>query len=170
MPDLVRASDGNWWPANVQTPRLVLRPVAEDDLRVAERLWRDERVRRYLGGPVSEAKIAVRRRTLPGSPGTFAITARDTNATIGMITIDPHSGRGATEVSYTLLPEHWGAGVGREAVAAALVWARSLPGTDRVVAVTQTANRASRRLLEAVGMRECGEMVEHGHPQIMYCG
>ncbi|MGW3009644.1 GNAT family N-acetyltransferase [Streptomyces sp. NPDC001219] len=170
MHDLVRTTDGSWWPANVQTPRLVLRPVAEDDLRVAERLWRDERVRRYLGGPVSEAKIAVRRRTLPGSPGAFAITARDTNATIGMITIDPHSRRGATAVSYTLLPEHWGAGVGREAVAAALAWARSLPGTDRVVAVTQTVNRASRRLLEAVGMRECGEMVEHGHPQIMYCG
>ncbi|MFI7094822.1 GNAT family N-acetyltransferase [Streptomyces lydicus] len=154
MRDHANTSAIEWQPTMVQTPRLILRPVAEDDLPLAERLWRNERVRRHLGGPVSETKIAVRRRTLPNSLGAFAVAERDSHSAVGMITIDPYSGRGGTEVSYALLPEPWGIGLGCEAVAAVVQWASGLPGTGEVVAVNQSANRASRRLLVAVGMQE----------------
>ncbi|MFF3334106.1 hypothetical protein ACFYWX_31905 [Streptomyces sp. NPDC002888] len=44
-----------------------------------------------------------------------------------MVTVEPGSSRGGTEVSYTLLPKWWGRGLGREVVAAAAEWARALP-------------------------------------------
>ncbi|MGX4689185.1 GNAT family N-acetyltransferase [Streptomyces sp. JNUCC 63] len=157
-----------WWPALLETPRLTLGPVTAEDLPFTERLWRDERVRRFLGGPVTEDKIAVRRRRLPGTPGAFAVKDRPTAQLVGMVTIEPDSPRGGAEVSYTFLPEWWGRGLGREAVAAAVEWARDLPGGNPVVAVTQSANTGSRRLLEAIGMTAGAEVVEYGEPQTVY--
>ncbi|MFE4423161.1 GNAT family N-acetyltransferase [Streptomyces sp. NPDC056817] len=145
-----------------------LGPVTAEDLPSIERLWRDERVRRFLGGPVTEDKIAVRHRRLPGTPGAFAVKDRPKAQLVGMVTIEPDSPRGGTEVSYTFLPEWWGRGLGREAVAAAVEWARDLPGGNPVVAVTQSANTGSRRLLEAIGMVAGAEVVEYGEPQTVY--
>ncbi|MFI0820224.1 GNAT family N-acetyltransferase [Streptomyces sp. NPDC021098] len=157
-----------WWPARLETARLTLRPVAAADLPSIERLWRDERVRRYLGGPVSEDKIALRRRHLPGMPGAFATEDRTSGSCIGLVTVEPDSPRDGTEVSYTFLPEWWGHGLAREAVAAAVEWARDLPGGSRVVAVTQSANAGSRHLLEAIGLSADHETVEYGEPQTVY--
>ena len=163
------AQQPSLWPVLLETPRLVLRPVTADDLPAIERLWRDERVRRFLGGPVAEEQIVVRRRGLANMPGAFAVPERETGTVLGLVTIDTGSPRGATEVSYTLLTEHRGRGAGREAVAAAMEWVDGLPGTDRgLIAVTQAANTASRRLLEAVGMRWSGEVMEYGELQAVY--
>ncbi|GED88587.1 hypothetical protein TNCT6_56720 [Streptomyces sp. 6-11-2] len=76
-----------WWPALLETPRLTLGPVTAEDLPSIERLWRDERVRRFLGGPVTEDKIAVRHRRLPGTPGAFAVKDRPKAQLVGMVTI-----------------------------------------------------------------------------------
>ncbi|MEV6962102.1 GNAT family N-acetyltransferase [Streptomyces sp. NPDC051207] len=162
------AGEPPWWPAALNTPRLLLRPVTAADLPAIERLWRDERVRRHLGGPVSEDRIAIRRRRLPGTPGAFAVEQRATSAVVGLVTVEPFSYRGGTEVSYTLLPDAWGCGLGREAVAEVIRWARSLPDAQPMVAVTQSANTASRSLLEAVGMRPGDELVEYGERQTVY--
>ncbi|MEU2874127.1 GNAT family N-acetyltransferase [Streptomyces olivoreticuli] len=99
----------------MRTARLFLRPVAAEDLPAVERLWRDERVRMYPGGPVADEKITVRSQRLPGTPGAFAVTGQDTGTVAGMVTTDPRSSRGATEVSNTLPPEHWGrsGGIGK---------------------------------------------------------
>jgi RimJ/RimL family protein N-acetyltransferase len=142
--------------------------VTAADLPAIERLWRDERVRRYLGGPVSEDKIAIRRRRLPGTPGAFTVERRTTSAAVGLVTVEPCSPRGGTEISYTLLPDAWGGGLGREAVAEVIRWARNLPGARSLVAVTQSANAASRSLLEAVGMLPGDELVEYGQRQTIY--
>lgn len=163
-----RAGASAWWPVTLDTPRLSLRPVTAADLPSIERLWRDERARRYLGGPVSEDRIAIRRSRLPGTPGAFAVERRATASVVGLVTVEPRSPRGGTEVSYTLLPEVWGCGLGREAVAGVIHWARGLPGARSVVAVTQSANVPSRSLLEAVGMLAGDELVEYGQRRTVY--
>ncbi|MFJ5851141.1 GNAT family N-acetyltransferase [Streptomyces sp. NPDC092903] len=158
-----------WWPATLRTDRLTLRPVTEQDADTAERLWRDERVRRYLGGPVAESEIEARRKRLPGTPGLFAVTESGTDAVLGLVIVDPHSSRHATEVSYALLPEHWGTGVARDGVRVAVDWALAcVPGTDHVVAVTNAGNHSSRRLLESIGMHCTGEITEYGESQRVY--
>ncbi|MFB7455889.1 GNAT family N-acetyltransferase [Streptomyces sp. NPDC056188] len=60
----------------------------------------------------------------PPAPGFGRSTAPSTEQLVGMVTIEPDSARGGTEVWYTFLPEWWGRGLGREAVAAAVEWAR----------------------------------------------
>jgi len=57
----------------------------------------------------------------------------------------------------------------REAVAAAVRWwTDAVPGGGPLVAVTQKANRASCRMLEAIGMTVVDELDEHGARQCLY--
>ncbi|WP_258054982.1 GNAT family N-acetyltransferase [Streptomyces sp. Ru71] len=159
------------WPCVLRTPRLALRPAEAADAPAFIRLWTDAEVRRYLGGPVAQDRLGAYRRHFAGRPGLFAVTARDTAAVLGSVTIDTVSRfAGRREVSYSFLPEHWGHGYAREAVAAAIDWAFDhVPSQDpSVVAVTQEANLRSRLLLEAVGMRLVETFVEWDAPQTLY--
>ena len=70
------------------------------------------------------------------------------------------------ELSYELLPEHWGRGLAGEALAAALDWVWSNTEDESLVAVTQAANRRSRELLERLGFVADTEFEEFGAPQL----
>lgn len=78
---------------------------------------------------------------------------------------------GDRELSYTFLPEHWGHGYATEACIAMLNLASTNacgnPG-GRVVAVTQTANVRSRRVLEKAGMIVVDSFEEWAEMQTMY--
>ncbi|PJE99481.1 GNAT family N-acetyltransferase [Streptomyces carminius] len=136
------------------------------------RLWTDAGVRRYLGGPVRGEALRSRERGYAGAVGLFAaVLGADDGPVVGSLLVEPESRRdGRTEVSYQLLPERWGRGYGREAVAAVVSWALAevTPERPEVVAVTQEANVRSRRLLEAVGMRRVAAFTEWGAPQVLY--
>jgi RimJ/RimL family protein N-acetyltransferase len=155
-------------PAGIGTARLLLRAVADADLPALERSLLDPEVRRYLGGPVGAGHLAARRAAAVGERGTFAVTTQAGGQVVGFCYLGRHR-CGAVELSYTFLPEHWGHGYAREAAAAVLAWGfASVPGCERIVAVTQTDNARSRRLLRALGMRPVEEFVEFGAPQVMY--
>ncbi|MWA09203.1 GNAT family N-acetyltransferase [Streptomyces sp. BA2] len=159
------------WPATLTTDRLVLRPIEPGDVPAMARLWTDEDVRRHLGGPVDKETLRVRERHCVGARGAFSVTLRAGGPVIGGVQLEPDGRRaGRTEVSYQLLPEHWGFGYGREAVAAAVAWAReaTTSSASKVVAVTQEANVRSRRLLESIGMEQAEAFVEWGAAQVLY--
>ncbi|MGW1890336.1 GNAT family N-acetyltransferase [Streptomyces sp. NPDC002004] len=159
------------WPDTVETARLVLRPAEPADASVFTRLWTDPDVRRHLGGPVAEDALVAYRQHFAGRPGLFSVARRQDATMIGSVSVEPRSRfDGRREVSYCLLPEHWGHGYAREAVAAAVDWAlERVPADDpSVIAVTQEANVRSRRLLEAIGMCRVDSFVEWDAPQVMY--
>lgn len=160
----------SWWPATLTTGRLLLRPVEPADVTEVSRLWTDPVVRRYLGGPVSSEEVTRLRRAYVGSPGHFCVLRQPDNTTVGLVSIKPAACDGKTEVGYELLPEHWGHGYAREAVAATVAWALdTLTSAPReVVAVTQQANTRSRRLLESIGMTQVATFTEWNAPQVMY--
>ncbi len=158
------------WPATLTTARLTLRPVERADVPYAVRLWTDPRVRRYLGGPVPADVVRVRERHCAGVPGAFAAVRHEDGAVLGLVVAEADGHDGRTEVSYQFLPEHWGRGYAREAVAAVAAWARGavrspVPG---VAAVTQRANRRSRRLLDALGAEPADDFAAWGEPQVLY--
>jgi RimJ/RimL family protein N-acetyltransferase len=149
------------WPATILTDRLELRPVEQGDVPVISRLMTDPRVRKYLGGPAAADGLAPRLNACVGATTMFSVARRSDGAVFGLVVIDPDTapdGRagGDTEVSYQLLPEFWNCGYGRESVSAAVSWAfqNIAPAPPVVVAITQEANRESRRLLEAIGMSQ----------------
>ncbi|WP_309143030.1 GNAT family N-acetyltransferase [Streptomyces aureoverticillatus] len=158
------------WPVSLATPRLTLRPVAEPDVPDVVRLWTDPEVRRHLGGPVAEDVVRARRSHCVGARGVFSVVRTADGAVLGLAVAAPDARDGRTEVSYQFLPEHWGKGYAREAVAAVVDWAGSgvRSSASGVVAVTQAANRRSRRLLEGLGATVADTFVEWGEPQVLY--
>ncbi|PAZ10375.1 GNAT family N-acetyltransferase [Streptomyces sp. SA15] len=156
------------WPVSLATKRLVLRPVEPEDVPAHARLWTDAEVRRHLGGPVPAEVVRVRAERCVGVPGLLSVVRGEDAVVVGSVMVEPGARSGRTEISYQLLPEHWGSGYAREAVAAAVEWVPlSVPGAD-IVAVTQEANLRSRRLLEALGATCVERFVEWGQPQVMY--
>ncbi|WP_338498482.1 GNAT family N-acetyltransferase [Streptomyces sp. SJL17-4] len=152
--------------APLATERLRLRPVRAADVPAITRLWTDPEVRRHLGGPVTEQVVRIRQRRVVGAPGVYAVVRAVDEVLLGLVTVEPGAREGETEVSYQFLPEHWGHGYAREAVAA--VVEATLLDTPTVVALTQEANRRSRRLLEAVGMTHVSSFVEYDAHQVLY--
>ncbi|WP_078868548.1 GNAT family N-acetyltransferase [Streptomyces sp. NRRL B-1347] len=157
------------WPTTLATERLTLRPVARPDVPHAVRLWTDPQVRRHLGGPVPADVVRARERHCVGVPGAFAVVRHD-GEVLGLVVAEPDGHDGRTEVSYQLLPEHWGHGYAREAVHAVVAWAgqairSAIPG---VVAVTQRANTRSRHLLDTLGATAADHFVAWGEPQVLY--
>ncbi|MCX2181221.1 GNAT family N-acetyltransferase [Streptomyces sp. SKN60] len=165
-PDPSDPTDRASTPAPLVTERLVLRPVRTRDLSAVTRLWTDPEVRRHLGGPVVESVIRIRRQRIVGAPGFHAVERAADGIVLGLVTVERAGRNGETEVSYQFLPEHWGQGYAREAVAAAVE--RALGEAPSVVAVTQEANGRSRRLLEAVGMTHAESFVEWDAHQVLY--
>ncbi|MDT9689058.1 GNAT family N-acetyltransferase [Streptomyces sp. P9(2023)] len=162
----MQASPSTASSGDLTTERLLLRPVRAADVPAVTRLWTDPEVRRHLGGPVTEQVVRIRQRRVVGAPGVHAVVRAGDGVLLGLVTVEPGARDGETEVSYQFLPEHWGHGYAREAVAAVL--AATLRATPTVVALTQETNHRSRRLLEAVGMTHVSSFVEHDAHQVLY--
>ncbi|WP_432146825.1 GNAT family N-acetyltransferase [Streptomyces sp. bgisy084] len=159
------------WPTTITTSRLLLRPAEPTDVKEFTRLWTAPEARRFLGGPVAEQELRVYQQHFANRPNVFAVTTRESMTVVGSVLIDAASRFGGRrEVSYGLLPEHWGRGYAREAVAAVVDWAlANIPSDDpSVIAITQKANVRSCQLLEAIGMSHVDSFVEFDAPQAMY--
>lgn len=98
------------WPAELRTERLLLRPVTSADADFVHEVLTDERVRTYLGGPVSPGRVAARQASYPQTPGAWAIVRVADGRAVGLASIgaDPRCD-GRAEVSYQLLPSAWAA-------------------------------------------------------------
>ncbi|MEU6350135.1 GNAT family N-acetyltransferase [Streptomyces sp. NPDC047072] len=158
------------WPSQLRTDRLLLRPVVPDDAHLIRTLLTDKRVRAYLGGPPSSERVAARQCAYPQTPGAWTVVRVADDEAVGLVTLSAdHRCTGRAEISYQLLPDVWGQGLGREAVSAVTrLWTTVAPDGGPVVAVTQQANVASRRLLESIGMELVEEIEEHGERQCIY--
>lgn len=156
------------WPDTITTPRLLLRPFGTADAEVMLAMMTSEDIHRYLGGASSlEAARAQLRGMTPGTTwGSFAVVVAETSEIVGSVSFGRE--HGDLEISWLLLPQYWGNGYGTEAVAAALLWAFTKTQEPAITAVTQTANEASCRLAERVGMTRVAVFEEFGAEQAKY--
>ena len=155
----------------IETERCLLTAPRPADLDTVVRLYTDARVRRHLGGPRSEADARMAfAAMLDGRPDehTWVIRLRAGGEPVGLVILAPHHNRSDTEVSYLLLPDVWGQGYAGEAVRAVIDHALNGLGLTRVVAETQAANAASRRMLERVGLRASQTLTRFGAAQVIY--
>jgi len=76
---------------------------------------------------------------------------------VGIAGLQPLDGGPEVEISYALEPSGWGAGYATEAGAAALEFAFTGAGLERVVGIAKPENVASVRVLEKLGLRSLGE-------------
>ena len=145
----------------LETRRLLLRAVDEGDAEFLVALRTDPTVRRYLGGAMRpDAATAV----VEGN--TFVVTLRASLEPIGLVML--HPGHGGTEISFEFLPSSWSQGFASEAVRRVIDFAFDAGGLAELLAVTQTANVRSCRLLERLGMTACEAFEEFGEQQRLY--
>jgi len=147
----------------ITTDRLELLPVVPDDVPAIAALRMDPDVRQFLGGVLDAQAAQERARSVVGTTGYWAVREPGEPSVVGLISLTP---RGETlELSYEIATPYWGRGIANEAAAAVLARCGS---EERVVAITQAKNRASRRLLERLGFIERERFTEFSEEQCLY--
>ena len=150
----------------LETERLTLRPISNDDLAATHRVFDDPAVRRYLWDdrPVSlEATASVvqasARDFSERGVGLFGVRLRGAEELVGLCGLRWEDGIGDMEIIYCLLPELWGRGLATEAAEACLRFAFEEVRLERVMAGADEPNAASLRIIEKLGMRFVGRIL-----------
>jgi ribosomal-protein-alanine N-acetyltransferase len=146
-----------------------LRPLDSGDLDIVMRLWTDPAVRKYLGGPLTDPGSVKRRfdgmlAATRGEGRFFAVESE--GRACGIVSIDRYHDGVRHELSYQFIPEAWGRGIASRAIMELL--GNEASRYRRLVAETQEANVASRRLLRRLGFREIARLSRFGARQVVY--
>ena len=148
----------------LESERLLLRRFTSDDADLLVELDSDPAVMRHLTGGVPTAPEVIREQYLPrilavyerwdGNFGLFAAHERDGGAFIGWFILrpEPDGGPDEVELGYRLRQAAWGKGYASEGSRALLTKAFTELDVRVVWAATMLLNRASRRVMEKVGL------------------
>jgi len=171
---------------SLESPRLVMRPWADDDLAPYARLIADREVMRHMGGGwryevkrtaasavAAVSQIEARRdlRRLKShwarhGWGEWAVEERATGAFIGRVGFKYHPDFEADpsriEIGWMLLQHVWGRGYASEGAALALTQGFEQFGLKRVISITSPANRRSLGVMRRLGMAPAGRTRWHG--------
>ena len=149
-------------PENLITERLILRrPQLTDAVASFEEYAHDLEVTKYLTWrPNQNIKETIAflngclARWESGEELSWGITHKDNDRLIGMVACRVRGH--AADIGYVLARSYWHRGYVTEAARAVVEWAANLAPIFRVWAVCDTANEASARVLEKVGMTREG--------------
>lgn len=73
-----------------------------------------------------------------------------------------------TEIGYQFLPQFWGKGIAKEVISRVLHYGLNTMKLDKVMAETQSQNKASCKLLLSVGMRFEKKIQRFGSEQSVF--
>ncbi|WP_165932910.1 GNAT family N-acetyltransferase [Rhizobium sp. BK251] len=156
---------------HLETARLHLRGLLPTDTSFINELIGHEEVRRFLGGPVP----AIRRDAVVSSyfmvderEMIWLAETKDFDQPLGLLFISNHREGEDLELSYQFHPDSWGLGYAIEATKRVLEYALNDMRLERLIAETQSANIASCRLLERLGMKELRRVQRFGAEQVIY--
>jgi RimJ/RimL family protein N-acetyltransferase len=146
----------------VQTSRLELRPIAEEDLDALAALDALPEIRAAIDPfaehmPEDPAAVRAYERRLVAHPGFLAAVERQSGLLVGCFQFEETEGYPAErELGYRLHPDTWGRGYATEGAAALLRGGFSRPGIRRVYAHSLLDNLGSIRVMEKIGMTYAG--------------
>ena len=158
----------------MQTARLELRPIAQEDVAALAGLDALPEIRAAIDPfaehvPEDPAALHAYARRLVGHPGFLAAVERETGALVGCFQFEEHDGRPAErELGYRLHPDTWGRGYAAEGAEALLRDAFSRPGITRIYAHSLLDNPGSIRVMEKIGMTYVGPWSYRGLPGAEY--
>ncbi|EKN42484.1 hypothetical protein N452_10960 [Clostridium botulinum A2 117] len=139
----------------IKTNRCKMGKVQDSDYEKIKELYTDEKVRKFLGGIVSNEKFNSSFNdmlTCDDNSFYWVVRLKDNNEVIGLASLDKHHDGLSTEVSYQFMPQYWGYGYAEEVVRRIIDYAFDELIIKKIVAETQSANKASYKLLKKVGM------------------
>lgn len=153
-------------PILLETERLILRRFTAADLDHLVALDNDPDVMRYINGGTPTPRVVIEHEILPvflcyadrcPGFGFWAAVHRDSGEWLGWFSFRPASGGAGSDpgevvLGYRLRKAAWGQGYATEGARALLQKGFEQWGVQRVMATTYEENRASRRVLEKLGM------------------
>lgn len=146
----------------LETPRLDLRPIRDDDIGLMSLYTSDLRVARMTSsiphpnppGAV-EAFVASTRKDTEGLTWAIDATRGFGTPLVGLIGLTREQ-----ELGYWIAPFFWGLGIASEAVGAVVAYSKSR-GDDRIWAGAFKENPASQNVLTKAGLVRYGEREIH---------
>ena len=163
-------------PLQLETPRLTLRRWQEADRAPFAEMNADRIVMHYFEAPFTrqQSNDAID-RYLPAFDregfSFFAVTLRDTGDFVGTIGLQtmrdvvPNLPQPAVEIGWRLAQSAQGKGFATEGARAIVDFAFNKLGINEVVAITALPNRASRHVMEKLGMSHRPEL-DFDHPRV----
>jgi 8-oxo-dGTP diphosphatase len=152
----------------IETTRLRLRPYLDDDLDRLVALAGNWEVARWLTSMPHPYKASHGRRWIThvraahqaGKPLSFAIALRTSDQLIGGGGLDGAGGDGGggPALGYWLGQPYWGAGYGREALAAIIQYGFHTLKLETIQAIAAPDNLASQSILRACGLAKAAEI------------
>ena len=143
----------------IETERLLLREITQDDKEGLFRLHSDPMVQKYTGDPLVESleemEQAIQTRISDYGKygyGRWATFLKNGMHFIGWAGLAYLPEFDAIDLGYRFLPEYWGLGIATEASRAILSHGFDTLKLRKVVAIAMKENKASIRVMEKVGM------------------
>lgn len=159
----------------IDTPRLVLRPLRDDDLDAMSILLGDAEALALWGAPLEREGVRqwIERnmaRYAADGFGRCAVVLRATGEIVGDCGLIRTSVEGADEIElgWIVARAHQGRGIATEAGRAWRDHAFGCLQLERIVSMISEANVASRRVAQKLGMRVERHAVWGGAPMLMY--
>lgn len=159
--------------SEIETARLLLRPLDSGDRQPIAALFETPSVIRYLAvDPFADNAAAQefaadfirksREEFASAGAGAMAVVTRAGALTIGYCGLRPLPGEATRmELLYALQPRYWDKGLAGEAARACLDWGFSALPVLEVMGLSMIENEASWRLMERLGMGYVGETEEY---------
>ena len=159
----------------LETERLILRPLVEDDAAVLCSLLQDPDVVRYIGdgtipGPEDcwRAIAAWLGHWVLRGYGPWAVTERESGTFMGRVGIHFPYGWPGPELAYTLGKPFWGRGFATEATRAAMDWGFTHRDFLALMSLIYPENAASIRVATKLGETLRGDATLHGKTVLRY--
>jgi RimJ/RimL family protein N-acetyltransferase len=148
-----------------------VRPIQEFDNDLIHELWRDNDVRKYLGGSICSDKdidfIFFKMITKKNMNDNYFVIEYS-NRKCGLVSIDKYHEKEEKELSFQFLPLFWGKGIAYNSIKIILNKAKQEMNIETIFAETQEKNIRSRNLLERLGMLEKERLIRFEENQIVY--
>jgi ribosomal-protein-alanine N-acetyltransferase len=163
---------------SLETDRLLIRPWTPEDRPAFTALTYDPEVMRYVHGgmPYSEAEVdewfSRQERWMRDHDLCMgALIEKASGRIVGIAGTQPLGTTGDLEIGWWLAREVWGRGYATEAGGAAMRHVLETLGRRRVVAIIDTGNEPSKRVVRRLGMQYeglyTGAQLGHRRPEIV---
>lgn len=150
----------------IETGRLILRPIAPEDVEAHCAMMAEPEVARFLtpaGKPRTKAEEWRAFATLLGhwqirGFGFFSVVEKSSGEWAGRVGPWMPEGWPAIECGWAIAPRHWGKGYAPEAAVAAIRWTFArFPDLARIISIIDPANANSQAVARKIGETMSGE-------------
>jgi RimJ/RimL family protein N-acetyltransferase len=159
----------------LETPRLVLRLFAPEDVEALAGVLSDPIAMRFYPRPFSRPEVEQwiernRQRYKDDGHGLWAIVVKQTGAMIGDcgLVLQEVDGEQLPEVAYHVRRDHWCRGYATEAARACMQFAFETLKANRIISLIKPQNQPSWRVAEKNGLKVWKQVVRWGDLHLVY--